>query len=143
MTDWLGYISIFDTLTLIDGTTKKAKNLIGQTYTVAENLYTLPNGTVVNYDGTADTVVSPGIVIQRIAASVPTSPTSTYAFYNSLISKLGNRGTLTKTLVTTGTMTCTAILKDVKILEEGLPGLGYMVFDVTFACETTWVYVAP
>lgn len=141
MTDYLGYISAFDTLTVVDNTTKKAKNLIAQTYTVAENLYTLPNGTVVNYDGTADTVVSPGKVTQRIAVSTPTAPTSAYAFYNSLIPKLGNRGTLTKTYVTTGSQTCTAILKEVKLLEESIPSVGFLVMDVTWECETVWVQV--
>lgn len=141
MTDYLGYISTFDTLEMVNGTTKKAKNLVAQTYTVAENLYTLPNGTVVNYDGTADTVTTPGKVTQRIAVSVPTVPTSAYAFYNSLIPKLGNRGTLTKTYVTTGSQTCTAILKEVRLLEESQPGLGYLVMDVTWECETAWVQV--
>lgn len=133
MTDFLGYISAFDGLTLVDGSAKKAKNLIGITNTVNNSLYTLPNGTVVNYEGTADSVTSPGSATQNI-----TIKTSAAAFYNSLSAKIGNRGTVTRTNVTTGTQTCTGILVDVKILDESVWPKGFLMLALTFNFETNW-----
>jgi len=129
----LGYISAFDGLTIVDGSTKKARNPVGDTDIARVLLSTLPNGTKLNYDGPYDSDLSPGSATQ-----VMTISTAGTAFYDSLLAKKGNQGEVTKTLLSTGSVRCTGILSNVQILGDSLPQIGHLVLAINFEFETSW-----
>lgn len=134
----IGYISAFDGLTLVNGTTPAATlaaiNHVDDTAVVINRFVTLPNGTVLNLDGTEDADTSPGKATQIIRSSQ-----SAFIFYNSVKSKKGVRGTITKTLLLFGSQTCTGVLMDVRIVEPFTSAEDRVELELDFQFETEWV----
>ena len=83
----VGYLITFDSTTLIDHSTLKGASICQNGATVALRVYTLPNGTIANYDGTGDSAVTPGTVEQDIFCT-----TGGPDLYGTLIAKQGNYG---------------------------------------------------
>jgi len=129
----IGYISAFDGLTVVDGSTKKAKNPVGDTDIARVLLHTLPNGTILNYDGPYDSDTIPGGATQVMSIS-----TAGATFYGTLLAKKGNQGEVTKTLLAGGSERCTGILANVQILGDSVPQIGYLTLALNFSFETTW-----
>ena len=136
-TGYLGYVTAFDGITVHSGSTLKSLTAIGSTNTVQEKMFTLPNGTKVNYDGTTDTNVTPGSIKVDFWFT-----SSAYSTYDGLQAKKGNRGTLTKTKFSTvspGTEICTAVLMNIDINQEkSRPKKGKLYVTMEFELETDW-----
>lgn len=112
----LGYISSFDGLAIVSSAAGRyLAGYVDNSAAVQTALYTLPNGTVVNYDGAGDSVLTPGPVRQRLV--VKTDPAG---FYAACIARLGHYGTLTLAQLAGGLASCDAILTGVR---DATPGL--------------------
>lgn len=136
-TGYLGYVTAFDGITLSSSNVKPV-TAIGSTNTVQEKMFTLPNGTKINYDGSTDTNVTPG----RIKVDFILKNESSNNLYDGLQAKKGNRGTLTKTKFSTGspgTETCTAVLMNIEVNQEkSRPQKGKVYITAEFELETDW-----
>ena len=134
MPNTVGYLTAFDGTTLINHSTLRATGVVANTTTAHIRTYVLPNGTKVNYDGTADGAVTPGKATQRIYCV-----SGGATLYAALAGKLGYYGTLTLTKLATGTTTCSAILESAEdITQRVIHGTGYMEILVTFELVSEW-----
>ena len=87
----VGYILSFDGTVIVDivGATTLRAITTAQNGAVANALlYTLPNGTRINYNGTADATTTPGRMSQSIICT-----SGGPALYGTLVAKLGHYGT--------------------------------------------------
>lgn len=129
----VGYLSAFDGTTLVDGSTKFAAAYVQNAAQVVLKTYRLPNGTVVNYDGTSDSALTVGPISQEVYAA-----SSALTFYNTLVGKLGHYGTLTLTKLAGGTTTTSAILTAVRDVTPALTARSAMNIVVEFEVVTSW-----
>lgn len=105
-----GYVSAFDGVTLVDGTSKLAASFDFASVEVSTKIKRLPNGTIVRYDGTDDSDMLPGNT-----QSVTVYCKNSYkTFVEQMHGKIGDYGVLTFTKLSGGTVTCNAVLTDVK-----------------------------
>ena len=81
----VGFIITIDGVTIVDHGTYKASGVAQNAATANVLTYVLPNGTKINYDGTADSTTTPGRMIQD---TVCTSGGATK--YAAMVAKLGN-----------------------------------------------------
>jgi len=138
-TNPVGYLTIFDTTTLINHTTKRATNQVGNTSIANILVYKLPNGTKVSYNGTADAKLTPGRATQDITL---TAGGETLAA--TLIAKVGNYGALTfaKLSSASALLTNKAYLESVQdITEWRTHGTAHMRIRVTFELLEDWTIV--
>ena len=138
MADVLGYISIFDTLQIVGSTAKAVeKSLTMGGVTANVKIVKLPNGTVINYDGTSDASISYGPFEQEIGVY-----SSAVALYNSINAKLGNRGSATKTSMTGANYTnAGVVLERVEIVSIDAPTADAMTLKLYFETDQAWVVV--
>ena len=130
----VGYLITFDSTTLIDHSTLKGASICQNGATVHRRTYVLPSGTVVNYDGTADSVVVPGEVSQDIFCT-----TGGAALYNTLSAKLGYYGDLVLSPLSGANVTATAILLSVEdVSTTPIERVSRMTIRVTFQTLDTW-----
>lgn len=124
----VGYVSSFGGVLLVDGNTKYAGTLIGQTSTVRDESVVLNNGMIFDTSAGANWAVIPGTFTQRIVC------TSGYAaLYNSLSALAGTSGSITFTTSSGSSSTKTARLvglADVSPTPATPPDAGYM--ELTF-----------
>ena len=106
---------------------------IGQTDEVIDRMHNLHNGTIMDYDGTADADLRPGLVSQLTSCN-----TSGKAYYATVVAMVGENGTLTKTLFAGGTETCTARCIDITPISSSLPGKDVIRVMYRFRCKTSW-----
>ena len=137
-----GYLTSFDGTTLINHTTLCALKAADVSPTPHLLIYTLTTGARVNYNGTADAVVTPGTASQEIFAT-----SGGEAVFNALYAKLGNYsasgagGGLVLTKFTGGNLTATAYLYSVEDITDrihGPTGDTTMIMRVTFEMVTNF-----
>jgi len=87
----VGYVTMFDLVAVVNGTTRRATTYTGDGTIAKARVITLPNGTKVNYDGTSDSPTTLGRVTQEFL------DTAGSAYMTSLHNKLGNVGLLVLT----------------------------------------------
>ena len=135
----LGYLTVFDTTTLINYTALKPMGIAKDTSKVAMRTYELPNGTKVNWDGTGDSIVTPGKATQEILATA-----GGMTLFNALTNKQGNYGVLTLTRLnsnpaTVVTLTCNAVLDMVDdFYPQAAHDTAVMHLRVTFELISAW-----
>lgn len=133
----LGYLTAFDGLTIVDGSSSKvpvSEAPVGETGEVIDRFQELHNGTVMDYDGTSASDIAPGRITQVVIVTATVG-----SYYGSAIAKIGEEGTLTKTKFPSGTETCTARCMSVEPLGRSLPGKNIAYFLWTFQGKTNWV----
>lgn len=128
------YLSNFDGVTVANTTDKKPRSFFGATDTVMNRLVTLPNGTVVNYDGTADPPTMPGLIRQHIVATGASALTN----YNAISAKVGMRGTATKTYLAGGSASATGICLAVTPLATCVPTKNFYEYIIEIMLEGDW-----
>ena len=137
MPNTIGYLTIFDTTTLVDHSNKRALDVVDNTSGVNAPVTILPNGTKVYYNGTSDATTTPGRARQRII-----NISAARTFYETLVGKLGNYGqlTLAETDHATNptTHTCYAILMSVRDITPILRTRDKMWIEVEFELLTDW-----
>ena len=142
MADNLGYIWKFDTLEIVGSTAKANEKSVTHGGVMANvKIVKLPNGTVINYDGTADASTSYGPFEQEIAVY-----SSAVTLYNSLKAKLGNRGIAIKKDYPDGTTQYTnagAVLDRVEIVSVDAPKADAMHLKLYFYTDKIWEIVGP
>lgn len=84
----LGYLITVDGTTIVNHTTLKAISVVQNTASVQARTFVTPSGVKINYDGTANSDVTPGRMAQDILCT-----TGGIALYATLIGKLGNKVT--------------------------------------------------
>jgi hypothetical protein len=84
-----GFITSFDTTTIVNHTTQRGVGFANVNYTVNGRTYVLPNGTKANYDGTSDSVITPDSASQLFYVT-----TGAGAVLDALAAKTGFYGTL-------------------------------------------------
>lgn len=134
----IGYLSLFDTTTLVDGapgTSLKAMGLVENTSTVHIKTYIIPTtGAKLNYDGISDSDVTTGKVTQEILCK-----SGGETLYAALAAKLGHYGVLTLTKSAGGTLVANAVLEQVRdITPFKTHGTAEMRIAVTFDLVGTW-----
>ena len=132
----IGYLTIFDGLTIANTTTRKA--VIGQepvadTKEVIDRMQKLANGTIVDYDGTATSSFNYAEVTQVVMVT-----SGAVAYFNTAQLKRGVYGTLTKTLFAGGTETCNARCIDISPLSQSLPGKDTLYIQWIFQTVGAW-----
>lgn len=129
----IGYLTAFDGTTLINHSTLCAISVAQQASIVALRTYVLPNGTIVNYDGTSDAALTPGQISQEIMAT-----SGGIALHDALAAKIGNYGTLTLTQLATGTVTANAILTSIEDISDSMARADAMKISLTFQLVGDW-----
>ena len=130
----VGYLITFDGTTMINHTTLKGASICQNGAVARPLVYSLPSGTIVNYDGTADSAVLPGIVEQEVFCT-----TGGPALYGTLAAKQGNYGTLVLSPLTGANVSVAAILLTIEdISATPIERVTRMTFRVTFQTLATW-----
>jgi hypothetical protein len=130
----VGYLITWDGTTLIDHSTLKGASICQNGATVALRMYPIPSGVLVNYDGTSDSAVTQGMVVQDIFCT-----TGGPALYGTLAAKLGNYGTLTLSPLTGADVTASAILLTVEdVSATPIERVTRMTIRATFQVVTVW-----
>lgn len=131
----LAYISAFDGATIVNGTTMKHRSLLPPTGEVLNRIVDLPNGTLMNYDGSSDPVLVPGVARQHVVISGATAVT----LYDAIAAKQGLLGTITRTRVSNGnTSTASGICLSVSPLTSSKPTQGFIEAVVEFRLIGDW-----
>lgn len=131
----IGYISLItdgvSPVSLTANTVCAHRNFVGDTSEVRSKIVELPSGQKINIDGTSDPNTIPGDFYQDFGTI-----TDAKTMYNACADLKGKRLTVTKTLLTSGTETCTAILKDVRVMYVHSP----TTWDIrlSFEAEDDW-----
>lgn len=131
----VGYIQSFAGTTLVDNSTKHATNRVQNAARVINRSYTLPNGTVVDYDGTSNADLTPGSVSQEILVT-----SSGASFYTTMLGLLGTRGDLVLLKDVDGlTRTASARLIEVDDTTTGIVSrAGHMKIRLTWQVLGNW-----
>lgn len=131
----LAYISAFDGVTIVNGTTMKHRSLLAPTSVVLNRIVELPNGTLMNYDGSADPVLVPGVARQHIVISGSTATT----LYDAIAAKQGLLGTITRSRSSNGnTSTASGICLSVIPMGSSKPTQGFIEAVIEFRLIGDW-----
>lgn len=131
----LAYISAFDGVTIVNGTTMKHRSLLPPTSVVLNRIVELPNGTLMNYDGSADPVLVPGVARQHIVISGSTATT----LYDAIAAKQGLLGTITRSRSSNGnTSTASGICLSVIPMGSSKPTQGFIEAVIEFRLLGDW-----
>lgn len=108
----IGYISAFDGTTLHNGTTLLATDeFVVQASAAVVRYVTLADGSLYDMDGTDDNVVRPASFTSSVLI-VQTSASNLQTAVDTIVAKVGQRGTLSGVEINTSTtVTCTARLE--------------------------------
>lgn len=138
-TNPIGYLTVFDTTTLVNHTTQRALNQLGNTSIANILVYPLPSGGKVGYNGTANAVLTPGRAVQDITLTAGGEALSA-----TLIAKVGKYGALTfaKLSSPSSTLTNNAYLESVQdITDWRTHDTAHIKIRVTFELLEDWTIV--